>query len=430
VANWAKEFDKWLGKASQPKRVVVKKGGKEGLHQIKAFGKVKPNQSEVLILSYELFRMNAQHFQQIQKVGLLVVDEGHRLKNTAGSLTLTALESLPCDARLCITATPIQNILSDFFNLANFVCPGLLGDLSTFRKGRKASNLLPFVVLYRSLTLFRSYSGILSEYERPISASNNKNCSAEQKRRGLAQSRILDEITRSFMLRRLQKDVLKSMLPPRSEVLLFCRPTNVQGKLYKQITSQQRGASLGVTADALTTLTKLRKLCSHPALLEDSKKSRSSNDVDIALSGKLTLLNQLLSQIQQQTPEDKVVIVSNFTSALSVIEHSILKPHNLTYLRLDGTTELSNRQAIVDTFNKTSSQRNFAFLLSSKAGGCGLNLIGGMYVLTVGYQESFMLFLSSNLPLSLIRLFLDAANRLVMFDPDWYVLSNRYVGLS
>lgn len=137
VANWAKEFDKWLGKACQPKRAVIKKGGEEAINQIKALSTVRANQPQVIIISYDLFRMNASLFQQIKKVGLLVVDEGHRLKNTAGSLTLTALESLPCEARLCITATPIQNILSDFFNIANFVCPGLLGDLPTFRKGKQ-----------------------------------------------------------------------------------------------------------------------------------------------------------------------------------------------------------------------------------------------------------------------------------------------------
>jgi DNA repair and recombination RAD54-like protein len=137
VANWAAEFDKWLGQASQPKRVVVKKGGPDGLSLIKAFCTVKPRQqSEVLIISYDLFRMTSASFENVKKVGLLVVDEGHRLKNTSGSLTLTALESLTCDARLCITATPIQNILSDFFNIANFACPDLLGDLATFRRGK------------------------------------------------------------------------------------------------------------------------------------------------------------------------------------------------------------------------------------------------------------------------------------------------------
>lgn len=189
------------------------------------------------------------------------------------------------------------------------------------------------------------------EYERPISASNNKNCSAEQKRRGLAQSRVLDEITRTFMLRRLQKDVLKTMLPPRHEVLLFCRPTVQQCQLYKEMTRRQGSKLAGPTADALTTLTSLRKLCSHPMLVTgDPDKSASK---DIALSGKLSLLDSLLAEIREKAPDDKIVIVSNFTSALSIIESSILRPKGLTYIRLDGATELSNRQNMVDTFNKT-----------------------------------------------------------------------------
>ena len=91
---------------------------------------------QVLIISYNLFRMNIDQFQEINKnaVGMLVVDEGHRLKNTAGLLTLMALESLKSDARLCITAAPIHNNLSEFYNLVNFVSPGMLGDLATFRR--------------------------------------------------------------------------------------------------------------------------------------------------------------------------------------------------------------------------------------------------------------------------------------------------------
>jgi DNA repair and recombination RAD54-like protein len=134
----------------------------------------------------------------------------------------------------------------------------------------------------------------------------------------------------------------------------------------------------GATADALTTLTNLRKLCSHPALVASSI-TPSNHASAVEQSGKLALLDALLRQIRKRAPEDKVVIVSNFTSALSIVENSILKPRDLSYIRLDGTTNVSNRQALVDTFNRTSSERNFAFLLSSKAGGCGLNLIGGQY---------------------------------------------------
>jgi len=365
VSNWAKEFDKWIGRASQPKRVVIKKGGEEGLQQIRAYFSSMKHQlmnqtGQVLIISYDLFRMHAAQFQDLNStVGLLVVDEGHRLKNTAGSLTLTALESLQSDARLCITATPIQNNLSEFYNLVNFVCPGLLGDLNTFRR----------------------------DYERPIAASNNKNASSEQRSRGAAQSRALEETTKTFMLRRLQKDILKSMLPPRTEALLFCRPSAEQSKLYRSITSGSK--STGSFSDALTTLTTLRKVCSHPFLykLDDGGPGGVGDPKAVLQSGKLAVLDSLLQSIRATAPNDKVVIVSNFTSALSIVESLVLDQRNYSHLRLDGTTDLQNRQPLVDSFNRSTPDKSFCLLLSSKAGGCGLNLIG--------------------------------ANRLVMLDPDW-----------
>ena len=122
VSNWSKEFDKWLGKASQPKRIVVRNGAEsEGLRNLKSFVPLKPNQSEVLILSYELFRLHVKVIQNAQKIGILVVDEGHRLKNASGSQILTALNSMTSvDSRILISGTPIQNNLSEFWNVANF----------------------------------------------------------------------------------------------------------------------------------------------------------------------------------------------------------------------------------------------------------------------------------------------------------------------
>ena len=105
VSNWAKEFDKWAGKASQPKRVVIQKGDSDSVSRLKSvYSSTKSMGGQVLILSYELFRRVTSNFKAA-KIGLLIVDEGHRLKNQDG-LTLAALESLSCDAKLCITATP------------------------------------------------------------------------------------------------------------------------------------------------------------------------------------------------------------------------------------------------------------------------------------------------------------------------------------
>lgn len=364
VQNWSKEFDKWLGKASQPKRIVVTQGGDVATSTIKAFLQIKPRQSEVLILSYDKFRLNADLLGGApQAMGLLVVDEGHRLKNSSGSLTLTALQQLPSQARLLITGTPIQNNLLEFYTLTNFCFPGLLGDVATFRR----------------------------EYERPIAAANNKSATWEQRTRGHAQSQALDAMTKTFMLRRLQKDILKSVLPPRHELLLFCRPSPQQCALYKTLASKARSTvqGSGGTAEALTVLTNLRKLCSHPRLLQDeNSNSGDANASDvIAQSGKLKVLSALLHETKRTNPSDKIVIVSNFTSALDVIQEAVLKSHNWPFLRLDGSTAQSDRQSLVDSFNRSSTDKSFAFLLSSKAGGCGLNMIG--------------------------------ANRLVMFDADF-----------
>jgi DNA repair and recombination RAD54-like protein len=366
VSNWAKEFDKWIGKASQPKRVIVRNGAKEeGLRNLKSFVPVKPQHAEVLILSYELLRLHVDILAKATRIGLLVVDEGHRLKNTAGSQTLSALNSLHAEARILISGTPIQNNLSEFYSVANFAVPGILGDLSEFRR----------------------------LYERPLSEANSKNATREQKVRGRLQSKALEEITSTFVLRRLQKDVLKSILPPRMELLLFCRPSEKQCELYREI-SYRASKSIGSiggreeSENPLMLLTELRKLCTHPSLLNKEEES-SLLGKDVSLSGKLVVLENLLDSIREHHPNDKVVIISNFTTALSVIETCILREKKLPFVRLDGSVELSARQPMVDSFNSGSVNHSFAFLLSSKAGGCGLNLIGANRLIMVDGELHF-----------------------------------------
>jgi DNA repair and recombination RAD54-like protein len=94
----------------------------------------------VLVISYELFRINVDLINRASEIGLLVVDEGHRLKNSS-ALTLNALSSLSCDARLLITGTPIQNNLSEFYTLVNFVLPGLLGSSNDFKRGTSQTKM-------------------------------------------------------------------------------------------------------------------------------------------------------------------------------------------------------------------------------------------------------------------------------------------------
>ena len=91
-------------------------------------------------------------------------------------------------------------------------------------------------------------------------------------------------------------------------------------------------------------------------------------------SGKLHLLDRLLFEIYRTTRE-KVVVVSNWTATLNVIQ-DMCKTRHFSYLRLDGSTVAKDRQGLVDTFNRESREQSYIFLLSAKAGGVGLNLIG------------------------------------------------------
>jgi SNF2 family DNA or RNA helicase len=368
VGNWAKEFDRWLGVQGQPKRVKLLKGDTTfNSSSMKGFLHSKVGQ--VVILSYELFRLHSHHFENGARFGLLVVDEGHRLKSTSGSLTLASLERLPAEARLLLSATPIQNNLGEFYALANFCRPGILGqDLTEFR----------------------------SRFERPI--LRHRSCSSGDRRANECPAqRELDGIVSTFLLRRLQRDILKSALPPRTELLLFCRPSRRQVELYQRVVEGARGALGGSSTEVLTALTSLRKVCSHPLLLHGTASTYPSlygvedvrdtalqlpdgnADEVVDLSGKLSVLRGLLRSMTESNQgsnaasPDKVVIVSNFTSTLSLVESLVLEPAGHTYLRLDGATSMEDRQARVEAFNKQPGL--LCFLLSSKAGGwcvCGM----------------------------------------------------------
>ena len=102
VGGWAKEFDKWVGKASQPKRVVIQKGDADSISRLKSvYSSTRQMHGQVLIISFELFRRIADNFTA--SIGLLVMDEAHRIKSREG-MTFAALDSLACEAKLCITA--------------------------------------------------------------------------------------------------------------------------------------------------------------------------------------------------------------------------------------------------------------------------------------------------------------------------------------
>ncbi|KAH9998501.1 P-loop containing nucleoside triphosphate hydrolase protein [Russula compacta] len=364
--NWKSEFHKWLGRD----RIGVLTGDK-GKTAIRQFANSKIHQ--VLLIGYERLRNVVDDLVYCNPpIGLIVADEGHRLKS-ANNKTSTMFGVLKTPRRIILSGTPIQNDLSEFHAMADFCNPGLLDDYATFRR----------------------------VYETPIIRSREPGCSPKEAELGESRSAQLLAVSRSFVLRR-DASILKSFLPPKYEYVVFVTPTALQLSIFSKILHPNRLDNIieHSTAESLALINILTKISNSPILLKavaDKAKARISQGQDnlerttvveeavkllperaqvenLSLSGKLTALANLLTAIRKHTDE-KCIIVSHYTSTLNVIE-AFCKKKSYSYLRLDGSTPASKRSEHVNVFNKSSQQRCFLFLLSSKAGGVGLNLIG------------------------------------------------------
>ncbi|RDW65876.1 DNA-dependent ATPase RAD54 [Aspergillus mulundensis] len=375
VGNWANELGKWLGKDTITPFAVDGKASKTELtSQLKqwAISSGRSIVRPVLIVSYETLRLYVDTLKD-SPIGLLLCDEGHRLKNKE-SLTWTALNSLNVQRRVILSGTPIQNDLSEYFALLNFANPDLLGSQNEFRK----------------------------RFEIPILRGRDAAGTEEDRKKGDERLAELSGIVNKYIIRRTN-DILSKYLPVKYEHVVFCNLSQFQLDLYKHFIDSPEIKSLlrGKGSQPLKAIGLLKKLCNHPDLLNLSidlpgcehafpddyvavEARGRDRDVRPWYSGKMMVLDRMLARIRQDT-NDKIVLISNYTQTLDVFE-KLCRSRAYGCLRLDGKMNVKKRQKLVDKFNDPDGEE-FVFLLSSKAGGCGLNLIG--------------------------------ANRLVLFDPDW-----------
>ncbi|XP_060068607.1 DNA repair and recombination protein RAD54B-like [Ylistrum balloti] len=373
VKNWQKEIKKWLGNERLSVYAVSTDQRVEDFMNTAIY--------PVLIISYEMF---VRAYEMIQKLrfDLIICDEGHRLKNTAIKTT-SLIMSLPTRKRVVLTGTPIQNDLQEFYSIVEFCNPGILGSSSAFK----------------------------NIYENPIVASRQPGASQEVLDIGEERASELSRLIKLFLLRRTQ-EINNKYLPPKSEVVVFCSPSDLQMQLYRVLLSCRliRACLTGQMEGAphLICIGALKQLCNHPLLLHSKAKNAHQNSLDEEssvyeglfplypeglleeehlerFSGKLQVLAGLLADLHKQCPTEKVVLVSNHTKTLDVLQ-KFCDQKRYGFLRLDGQTPTNRRQELVTKFNNKFS-KEFVFLLSSKAGGVGLNLIG--------------------------------ASRLVLYDIDW-----------
>ena len=366
INNWRKEFRKWLG--VDRLGVYVFDDSNKRITDFTE-GKAYP----VGIIGYEKLRTVVEDLKKGHGVDIVIADEGHRLK-TAKNKSAQAIKSLKTLKRVILSGTPIQNDLGEFFMMVDFVNPDLLGSFKQFTR----------------------------EFEIPIVRSRQPSASKKDREKGEAKSQELASLTSKFILRRTT-DVLLKYLPPKTEYVLFCRPTAAQASTYQHLLACPtfQGA-LGSPEASLQLITLLKKVCNSPTLLSGKTLSDASAAMSPltdsllasvppqllrinAGSTKLRVLDQLMHNLLTTTTE-KIVLVSNYTTTLDLLQ-SLLTSLSYPYLRLDGSTPSSKRQGLVDAFNHSPASECFAFLLSAKSGGFGLNLIG--------------------------------ASRLVLFDVDW-----------
>ncbi|PSK53205.1 hypothetical protein B9Z65_3405 [Elsinoe australis] len=371
--NWRKEFRKWLG--NERIGVLLLDDQKK----IRSFTRGKSYQ--VLVVGYEMFNLIQKDLQKCDEIDIIIADEGHRLK-TAKNKTATAIKEMDIERRIVLTGTLLQNDYSEWYSVVDFVNPGFLGKYSSFKK----------------------------DFENPILRARQQGASLEDIEKGEEADLNLKEQTGSFILRRTA-DILAKYLPAKTEYVVLCRPTGFQTQVYNAIiTSGTLTAALPNSELSFQLINILKKACNSPALLasapttsaksskpEDSESLNPSVLSDLhdtisptklrstTTSGKIRALDSLLFEIYNNTTE-KVVIMSNYTTTLDIIAN-LLSNLSYSFTRLDGSTPSAKRQDMVDVFNAAPQRKQFVFLMSTKAGGVGLNLIG--------------------------------ASRLVLFDVDW-----------
>ncbi|XP_029187317.2 chromodomain-helicase-DNA-binding protein 4-like isoform X5 [Acropora millepora] len=348
IINWEREFEFWA-----PDMYVVTYAGdklaratirnhdfsfdeeavKTGLKPHK-FKKDHPVKFQALLTSYELVSIDMTTLQSIDWA-VLVVDEAHRLKNKQSKF-FQILSAYSIDYKLLLTGTPLQNNLEELWNLLNFLDP----------------------------VEFKNQNTFLTEFEDVAKEDQIKK---------------LHDILGPHMLRRLKADVLKG-IPSKSELIVRVELSPQQKKYYKYILTRNFEAlntKGSHQVSLLNVMMELKKCCNHPYLFSsaalEAPRGPSGNFEAAALtraSGKLVLLEKMLKKLREQG--HRVLIFSQMTRMLDLLE-DFLEGHGYKYERIDGTVNGSARQECIDRFNATGAQ-TFCFLLSTRAGGLGINL--------------------------------------------------------
>uniref|UniRef100_A0A1B6DUE7 Chromodomain-helicase-DNA-binding protein Mi-2 homolog n=1 Tax=Clastoptera arizonana TaxID=38151 RepID=A0A1B6DUE7_9HEMI len=347
IINWEREFETWAPDfyvvtyiGDKDSRVVIRENEMSFEETAPARGRATRIRTStikfhVLLTSYELISIDVACLGSVEWA-VLVVDEAHRLKSNQSKF-FRILASYNIAYKLLLTGTPLQNNLEELFHLLNFLTPEKFNDLSSFQN---------------------EFADISKE---------------EQVKR-------LHEMLGPHMLRRLKADVLKNM-PTKSEFIVRVELSPMQKKYYKYILTRNFEAlnpkGGGQQVSLLNIMMDLKKCCNHPYLFPAAAQEASTGpngaydtQALIKAAGKLVLLSKMLKKLKDDG--HRVLIFSQMTKMLDILE-DYLEGEGYKYERIDGTITGNLRQEAIDRFNAPGAQQ-FVFLLSTRAGGLGINL--------------------------------------------------------
>jgi len=295
-----------------------------------------PRSWDVCLTTYEVCNTERKILEKFAWK-YLVIDEAHRLKNEASQFSRT-VRDFRVSHRLLLTGTPLQNNLHELWALLNFLVPDIFNNADQFDEW----------------------------FNLEIDDDAAKTGMIDQ----------LHAILRPFMLRRLKKEVAKG-LPPKTETLLMVGMSKMQKQLYKKLLLRDiesvtgKATSKGKTA-ILNIVMQLRKCCGHPYLFE-GVEDRSLDPLGEHLvenCGKLVVVDKLLKRLKEGG--HRVLIFTQMTRILDILE-DYMHMRQYAYCRIDGNTEYVDREQSIEAYNAPNSEK-FVFLLSTRAGGLGINL--------------------------------------------------------
>ncbi|CCL99639.1 uncharacterized protein FIBRA_01659 [Fibroporia radiculosa] len=345
MTNWSGEFAKWAPGV----KMISYKGNPTQRKVLQS--DIRQGNFQVLLTTYEYIIKDRPHLARLRWVHM-IIDEGHRMKNTQSKLAQTLTQHYHSRYRLILTGTPLQNNLPELWALLNFVLPKIFNSVKSFDEW----------------------------FNTPFANSGTGDKIELNEEEALLIIRRLHKVLRPFLLRRLKKDV-ESELPDKVEKVIKIRMSALQSQLYKQMKKYKmiadgkdsKGKSGGVKGLS-NELMQLRKICQHPFLFESVEdKINPAGIIDdkiIRSSGKIELLSRILPKFF--ATDHRVLIFFQMTKVMDIME-DFLKMMGWKYLRLDGGTKTEDRAGHVAQFNAPNSDIR-VFILSTRAGGLGLNL--------------------------------------------------------